>query len=68
MKYRIAGWAGTGLLVAGCWALYFLGANQDSPTKPTLSALVRLSCPIALVRSYPLSGLWLLSPVLPPMR
>jgi hypothetical protein len=57
MKYRIAIWAGVGLLVAGGWALYALAT-----TPPALGAgdllllVVRLTCPIAILgSSHPIS-------------
>jgi hypothetical protein len=56
MKYRIAIWAAAGFLVAGGWAVYFLARNKDLPITPIVSALIRLSCPIAIVGShYPVS-------------
>ena len=56
MKYRIAIWAAAGFLVASGWAVYFLVRNKDLSIEPMVSALVRLSCPIAIVSShYPLS-------------
>jgi hypothetical protein len=56
MKYRIAIWAAAGFLVASGWAVYFLVASKDHPTEPIVSALLRLTCPIAIVGShYPVS-------------
>lgn len=56
MKYRIAMWAAAGLLVASGWAVYFLVASKDHPIEPTVSTLVRLTCPVAIVGShYPVS-------------
>jgi hypothetical protein len=56
MKYRIAIWAAAGFLVASGWAVYFLVASKDHPMESTASALVRLTCPIAIVGShYPVS-------------
>ena len=56
MKYRIAIWAAAGLLVASGWAVYFFVKNKDLPTEPIVSALIRSSCPIAIVGShYPVS-------------
>lgn len=61
MKYRIAMWAGAGLLVAGCWAFYFAMANKDNPIEPIVYTLVRLTCPVAIAGSYfPLSIYWVL--------
>ena len=54
MKYRIAGWATLGLFIAGCWGLYFAWVSKDTPIDPIVYAFARLTCPIALVRSYPL--------------
>src|SRR5229473_7147788 len=56
MKYRIAMWAAAGFLVANGWAVYFLVASKDHPIEPIVSALVRLTCPVAIVGShYPVS-------------
>jgi hypothetical protein len=57
MKYRIAIWAGVGLLVAGGWALYALaGAPPALSIGDPLLPLVRLTCPIAILgSSHPIS-------------
>jgi tellurite resistance protein TehA-like permease len=56
MKYRLAVWAVAGFLVASAWAVYFLLASKDHPIEPIISALVRLTCPVAIVGShYPVS-------------
>jgi tellurite resistance protein TehA-like permease len=56
LKYRIALWAAVGFLVASTWAVYFLVAGKGHPIEPTLSTLVRLTCPVAIVGShYPVS-------------
>jgi hypothetical protein len=56
MKYRIAIWAAAGFLVASGWTVYFFARNKDLPIEPIVSALIRLSCPIAIVGShYPVS-------------
>jgi hypothetical protein len=56
MKHRIATWAAAGFLVASGWAVYFLVASRDRLTVPIVSALARLTCPIAIVGShYPVS-------------
>lgn len=56
MKYRIAMWATAGFLVAGGWAVYFLVASKERPIEPIVSALVRLTCPVAIFGShYPVS-------------
>jgi hypothetical protein len=61
MKYRIAMWASAGLLVAGFWALYALATMPTMLfAKPEIMILVRLTCPIALVSSYPLQLHWVL--------
>ncbi len=52
MKYRIAAWAAAGFLVASGWGVYFLVANKNLPIGPMVSALVRLTCPIAIVGSH----------------
>jgi hypothetical protein len=52
MKYRIAIWAAAGFLVASGWAIYFFARNKDLPIEPTMSVLIRLSCPIAIVGSH----------------
>jgi hypothetical protein len=53
MKYRIGVWAIAGLLVAGCWALYAF-TTAMTPTDRIVT-LVKLTCPITLLSSYPLS-------------
>jgi tellurite resistance protein TehA-like permease len=56
MKYRIAIWSAAGILVASWWAIYFLLTSKDHPIEPIVSALVRSTCPIAIVGShYPVS-------------
>jgi hypothetical protein len=52
MKYRIAMWSAAGFLVASSWAVYLLARNKDLPIEPNVSALIRLSCPIAMVGSH----------------
>jgi hypothetical protein len=54
MKYRTAGWASAGLLVAGFWAFYFAGLGRGNPIEPMTNILARLTCPIALLSHYPL--------------
>jgi hypothetical protein len=49
MKCRIAIWAAAGFLVASGWAAYFFAATKDHPIEPIVSALLRLTCPIAIV-------------------
>jgi hypothetical protein len=56
MKYRIAMWAAAGFLVASGWAVYFLVASKDYPIDPMVSALIRFTCPVAIVGlHYPVS-------------
>ena len=57
MKYRIAIWAGVGLLVAAGWALYALATKPPALSlSDPLWPLVRLTCPIAILgSSYPIS-------------
>ena len=56
MKYRIAIWAAAGFLVASAWAVYFFERNKDLRIEPIVSALIRLTCPVAIVGSqYPVS-------------
>ncbi|MGO8788646.1 MAG: hypothetical protein ACLQVL_14875 [Terriglobia bacterium] len=59
MKYRIALWASAGLIVAGCWGVYFARANKDNPIEPIVNTLVRLTCPVAIAgRYFPISLYW----------
>ena len=61
MKYRIALWASAGFLVAGGWALYALASTPPAFTSADpLLALVRLTCPIALLSFYPIRLYWVL--------
>jgi hypothetical protein len=53
MKRRIGMWAIVGFLLAGCWAFYALAVTP--PALTSIMTLVRLTCPIALFSSYPLS-------------
>ena len=56
MKRRIAIWASVGFLVAGCWALYAFATTPPPITSASpIMILVRLTCPITLLSSYPLS-------------
>jgi hypothetical protein len=56
MKFRIAVWATAGFLVASGWAVYFsLMTSKGHLIEPIVSALVRLTCPIAIIGSrYPI--------------
>jgi hypothetical protein len=62
MKYRIAMWAGAGLLVAGSWALYlFAKAPIPITSAEPLWNLVRLTCPVVFAGFYfhfPVSIYW----------
>jgi hypothetical protein len=61
MKYRIAMFASAGFLVAGCWALYALASTPPVFTSADrVLALVRLTCPIALLSFYPIRLYWVL--------
>ncbi len=56
MKLRVAIWASVGFLVAGCWALYAIASTPPALTSADpLLPLVQITCPIALIRSYPMS-------------
>lgn len=56
MKYRVAIWAAAGFLVASGWAIYFFLKAKDLPIEPVVSALLRPTCPIAIVgMHYPVS-------------
>ncbi len=56
MKNRIAIWALAGFLAAGFWALYALAPTPPAlgPSDP-MRPLALITCPIGLIRSYPLS-------------
>jgi hypothetical protein len=56
VKYRIAMWASAGFLAAGFWALFAL-ATFPSTNERMRDAwtLVCLTCPVAMVRHYPIS-------------
>jgi len=61
MKTRIAIWCGVGLLIAGCWAVYFAIANKDKPIEPVVNALARITCPVAIAGShFPIRFYWVL--------
>jgi hypothetical protein len=52
MKLRLVMWAAAGFLVAIGWAVYFIERNKDLPIEPTVSSLIRVSCPIAVFGSH----------------
>jgi hypothetical protein len=54
LPYRIALWASAGLLVVGCWQLYFLATAPIPMTTatPILWTLARWTCPIVALGSY----------------
>ena len=53
MKFRVAIWAGTGFLVAACWAVYAAAIpGSVTPAEPIVWTLVRLTCPIAFASFY----------------
>jgi tellurite resistance protein TehA-like permease len=52
MKYRVTIWAAAGFLVATGWAVYFFLKDKDLPIEPLVSALLRPTCPIAIVGSH----------------
>jgi hypothetical protein len=55
MKYRIALWAAAGLLIASGWAVYF-SVTSKGLIDPIVSALLRFTCPVAIVGlHYPVS-------------
>ena len=61
MKYRVAGWAAAGLLVAAVWGIYFARRNKEIPIDPIVSFLARLICPIAILGShFAISLYWVL--------
>ena len=57
MKYRIAMWAGAGLLVAGLWAWFAIAAFPTTSERlRDVSILISLTCPIAIAgKHYPIS-------------
>ena len=56
MKFRVVMWAAAGLLVAGFWALYASATPAPAMTSSDpIMYLVRLTCPIALLSSHPIS-------------
>lgn len=56
MKSRIALWAGAGFAVAGFWAIFFFVVQPPHiPYSSPIMTFVDVTCPIALLRSYPIS-------------
>jgi hypothetical protein len=61
MKYSIGTWAIAGFLVAGCWALYGLATAPPALTSADpMMTLIRSTCPIAFLSSYPIRLGWVL--------
>jgi hypothetical protein len=62
MKHRIAIWAGTGFLVACCWALYaFLAAPfTNQRMQDVWIVLAAITCPITLGSHHPIGLSWVL--------
>jgi hypothetical protein len=61
MKYRIGIWAGAGFLVAAGWAIYAFASTPPALTfADPVMTLVRITCPIALLSSYPIRLEWVL--------
>ena len=59
MKYRIAVWATAGFLVAVGWAVYAFASTPPALAfNDPIITLVRITCPIALVRAYPIRMEW----------
>jgi len=53
MKYRLGLWAGSGFLVAVCWAFYALATQPPAMTSADpLLALVQITCPIAFASMH----------------
>lgn len=50
--FRIFIWASAGFLVAAGWGFYFSTANKGIPIGPVVSALARLTEPVAGVVVY----------------
>ena len=51
MRYRIAGWALAGFLIAGFWAVYFF-TDFHMPISREIESVAKLTCPIALVGEH----------------
>jgi hypothetical protein len=50
--FRIALWAGVGILVSAGWGFYFAAANKSIPIGPIVYGLARLTEPTAAVVLY----------------
>jgi hypothetical protein len=59
MTNRIGIWASAGVIVAAGWALYAFVARPMTFADPVM-ILVQLTCPIAILRAYPLRLEWVL--------
>jgi len=57
VKYRIAGWSGTGFLVAGFWALFAIASFPSASERMRdVWTLISLTCPVAMAGThYPIS-------------
>ncbi len=56
MKYRIAMWASAGFMAAGFWAIFALVTFPSTNERMRdVWALVCLTCPVAMIRHYPVS-------------
>ena len=61
MTRRVGMWASAGFLIAGSWALYGLAKAPPAITSADrIVTLVRLTCPITFLSSYPLGLYWVL--------
>lgn len=59
MKFRIAIWATAGFLVAVGWTVYAFASTPPALTfNDPIMTLVRISCPIALISSFPIRMEW----------
>lgn len=56
MKTRIAIWAVTGFLIAGCWELFAsLSVPLTNQRMADLWLLAAITCPVTLVRNLPVT-------------
>jgi hypothetical protein len=59
MKCRIAMWATAGFLIAVGWAIYAFASTPPALIfNDPIMTLVRISCPIALISSFPIRMEW----------